>query len=71
MGIKIQADLAAVIQASKPEVMVDFTTPATVMGNIRTALASGVHVVVGTTGIAEEIKEIEGFYAGSIIPMLW
>lgn len=47
-------DLAAAIKTSRPEVMVDFTHPAAVEDNLRTALANGVHCVVGTTGISEE-----------------
>jgi 4-hydroxy-tetrahydrodipicolinate reductase len=36
------------------DVMVDFTTPATAVDNARTALAAGVHVVIGTTGFDPE-----------------
>jgi 4-hydroxy-tetrahydrodipicolinate reductase len=32
------------------DVLVDFTTPATVVENAREAVAAGVHVVIGTTG---------------------
>jgi 4-hydroxy-tetrahydrodipicolinate reductase len=32
------------------DVLVDFTTPSTVVENARAALAAGVHVVIGTTG---------------------
>ena len=32
------------------DVLVDFTTPATVVENARAAVAAGVHVVIGTTG---------------------
>ncbi|MGH2992551.1 MAG: 4-hydroxy-tetrahydrodipicolinate reductase [Solirubrobacterales bacterium] len=39
------------------EVMVDFTTPDAAPGNVREALAAGVHAVVGTTGFdLEEIR---------------
>jgi 4-hydroxy-tetrahydrodipicolinate reductase len=39
------------------EVMVDFTTPDAAPGNVREALAAGVHAVVGTTGFGlEEIR---------------
>jgi 4-hydroxy-tetrahydrodipicolinate reductase len=34
----------------RPEVMVDFTIPATALENARQATAAGVHVVIGTTG---------------------
>ena len=36
--------------AAGPQVMVDFTVPATAVANAREAAAAGVHVVVGTTG---------------------
>jgi 4-hydroxy-tetrahydrodipicolinate reductase len=36
--------------AQRPEVLVDFTTPATAAQNAREALSAGVHVVIGTTG---------------------
>ena len=61
-NVRINDNLPAVIQESKPDVVVDFTSPATVMPNIRTILEAGVPVVVGTTGITQEnlaeIKEI-------------
>ncbi|MFU8890217.1 MAG: 4-hydroxy-tetrahydrodipicolinate reductase [Anaerosomatales bacterium] len=47
-------DLASAITAVQPTVMVDFTHPDAVEDNLRTALAAGVHCVVGTTGIGEE-----------------
>ena len=39
LGFGIQTDFAAAITAAKPDVVVDFTNPAAVMGNIRTALS--------------------------------
>ncbi|MHA2789196.1 4-hydroxy-tetrahydrodipicolinate reductase [Corynebacterium sp. S7] len=36
------------------EVIVDFTTPAAVMGNLEFCIANGIHAVVGTTGFDEE-----------------
>ena len=59
LGITIQGELAAGLNTCKPLVVVDFTTPGTVMSNIRTTLAAGVHVVVGTTGLTpENLQEI-------------
>lgn len=46
-------DLAAALDSSKPQVMVDFTHPSAVEGNLRTALSRGVDCVVGTTGLSE------------------
>jgi 4-hydroxy-tetrahydrodipicolinate reductase len=36
--------------ATGPDVLVDFTIPATALDNARQAMAAGVHVVIGTTG---------------------
>jgi 4-hydroxy-tetrahydrodipicolinate reductase len=42
------------IAEHRPDVMVDFTHPSAVEGNLKTAAAAGVHCVVGTTGLSEE-----------------
>lgn len=55
--LAISGDLAAAIEETHPAVMVDFTHPSVVAGNIATALGRGVHCVVGTTGIATESLE--------------
>ncbi len=47
------ADLAAALTGPGERVLVDFTAPTVVEGNVRTALAAGVHCVVGTTGVSE------------------
>lgn len=39
------------------EVVVDFTTPAAVMGNLEFCIGHGIHCVVGTTGFDEERYE--------------
>ena len=43
------------------DVLVDFTTPSTVVENARTAVGAGVHVVIGTTGfeIGTLLRELE------------
>ena len=52
-------NLAQTIKATGAEVVVDFTTPQSVMGNIRTILSSGARGVIGTTGITEEnLREV-------------
>jgi 4-hydroxy-tetrahydrodipicolinate reductase len=48
------SDLESALQTAKPDVLVDFTSPASVEGNLRVALAAGVDCVVGTTGLTEE-----------------
>jgi 4-hydroxy-tetrahydrodipicolinate reductase len=40
------------------DVLVDFTTPETVVANARAAVAAGVHVVIGTSGF--QVSELEG-----------
>ncbi|MDD3925608.1 MAG: 4-hydroxy-tetrahydrodipicolinate reductase [bacterium] len=52
-GVEVTGDLGEALQKCKPDVMVDFTVPAVVMGNIKTALEAGVRPVVGTTGLNE------------------
>ncbi len=60
LGIAVRSELSEAITEDKPQVMVDFTTPATVMENIRIGLKAGVHVVVGTTGLStENLQEIK------------
>jgi 4-hydroxy-tetrahydrodipicolinate reductase len=44
--------------AERPDVLVDFTIPDTVLANAREAIAAGVHVVIGTTGF--DIDELRG-----------
>jgi 4-hydroxy-tetrahydrodipicolinate reductase len=51
--MQIGRQLSATIEATHPHVMVDFTTPVVVKGNLETALKAGVACVVGTTGLAE------------------
>ncbi len=45
------------IEACGPEVMVDFTRPEVVMGNMRAALHAKVACVVGTTGFSDNALE--------------
>jgi 4-hydroxy-tetrahydrodipicolinate reductase len=56
-------DLAAAVDVGDPlsvlvdagaEVVVDFTTPDTVMDNLRWCLGHGIHSVVGTSGFAQD-----------------
>lgn len=44
----------AELLAAKPDVVVDFTHPDAVMGNVEFAVGNGIHCVVGTTGWTEE-----------------
>lgn len=56
-ALSFESDLASAIEATRPQVMVDFTHPSVVGVNIATALAHGVHCVVGTTGLP--VAELE------------
>jgi 4-hydroxy-tetrahydrodipicolinate reductase len=45
----------------RPDVLVDFTVPATALENTRLALGAGVHVVIGTTGFdTAALEEFRG-----------
>ena len=48
------SDLVKAIDATNPDVMIDFTRPDAAEGNLRCALGKGVHCVLGTTGLSEE-----------------
>lgn len=56
-GITVETDLDAALERLKPDVMVDFTRPDVVFGNVMTALKHKVSPVVGTTGLSEPQKE--------------
>jgi 4-hydroxy-tetrahydrodipicolinate reductase len=49
----ISGHLSGAIEDCEPDVLVDFTSPKVVMGNLETALSAGVACVVGTTGFSE------------------
>ncbi len=54
-------ELGAALAEQRPDVLVDFSVPSTAVANIRTAVAAGVHVVVGTTGFdVSEVQDLEG-----------
>ena len=60
----VTTDLADTLRQTKPDVVVDFTSPFTVMQNIATALSLQVRPVVGTTGITEaDIEKIREWSA--------
>jgi 4-hydroxy-tetrahydrodipicolinate reductase len=57
-GIKIARSLEEVLPA-RPDVLIDYTKPDSVKARILAALANGVRVVVGTSGLtAEDYEEI-------------
>ncbi|MGD9154677.1 MAG: 4-hydroxy-tetrahydrodipicolinate reductase [Bacillota bacterium] len=71
VGISVCANLGETLETSRAEVMVDFTTPQSVLENIRTALKKGVHTVVGTTGLApddvEELRQLSEAHRANLL----
>lgn len=60
LGILIESNLEKVIEKTKPQVMVDFTNPDSVLKNTKIAISKGVYPVIGTTGLTpEEINELD------------
>lgn len=54
------------LQASRAEVMVDFTNPDSVMQNVEFAIRNGIHVVIGTTGFDQaRLDLLAGWLANS------
>jgi 4-hydroxy-tetrahydrodipicolinate reductase len=52
-------DIEKVLKAVKPDVLIDFTIASAAVNNVKAAAASGVNVVVGTTGFSEaQMKEM-------------
>lgn len=56
-GYPVYADVAAALAAEEFDVMVDFTQPDAVEGNIRAALPAGVDCVIGTTGLSNDLLQ--------------
>ena len=67
----ISKNLSDLLEKTDVDIVVDFTTPNSVMENIRTTLEKGTNMIVGTTGITEsdleEIKELVEKYNAKII----
>src|SRR2546421_7979833 len=56
----VYATAAEALAAAPADVLVDFTSAATVRGNVRAAIEAGVHVVIGTSGLtADDYAEID------------
>ncbi len=51
------ASVADAIAAGSFDVLVDFTQPSVVAGNLRQALPAGIDCVVGTTGLSNQVLE--------------
>lgn len=53
------------------DVAIEFTTPKTVLGNISKTLASGVPIVVGTTGWYNELPKVKGEVEATDGSLFW
>ncbi|NCX35845.1 MAG: 4-hydroxy-tetrahydrodipicolinate reductase, partial [Actinobacteria bacterium] len=51
-------DSIDLLKSANADVMVDFTTPESVMSNLKFAIENGIHCVVGTTGFDASKIEI-------------
>lgn len=59
-GVLMSNDLETALAETRPDVLVDFTTPKSVVGNTKLAIQYGVRPVIGTTGFTpEEIVELD------------
>lgn len=64
-------DVGEAVDLTQAEVVVDFTHPDAVMGNLRTCVEAGVHAVVGTTGFdAGRLEELRALLAGTQVNVL-
>lgn len=60
-GVTVCCSVSELFQTVKPDVIVDFTAPSSVMANVRVALENGVRPVIGTTGLTQDnLSEIAG-----------
>lgn len=60
----LELELGAALQAQQPDVLVDFSRPDSAVANIRSAVAAGVHVVVGTTGF--DLAQLRGLTGANV-----
>jgi 4-hydroxy-tetrahydrodipicolinate reductase len=60
----LRIELEQALGEHHPDVLVDFSIPSSAVANIRTAVAAGVHVVVGTTGF--DLDEVRGLQGANI-----
>lgn len=59
-GVIVTDDLEMALVEGQPQVMVDFTTPQSVVSNVRLAIKHKVRPVVGTTGYnMDEVNELD------------
>ncbi|MBF1353324.1 MAG: 4-hydroxy-tetrahydrodipicolinate reductase [Megasphaera micronuciformis] len=60
LGLPLYGSLNEALKMAKPDVVVDFTTPAAIYGNVKTCIENGTNIVVGTTGLtAQQRNELD------------
>lgn len=58
--VPLSVDLAQVLNACQPDVLVDFTVAGAAMPTVRVAAEHGINLVIGTTGLSpDDIAEID------------
>lgn len=62
---QLEVSVADCLAQSRPDVLVDFSVPTAAVENIRTAVAAGVHVVVGTTGF--DVSDLAGLTGANVL----
>lgn len=55
--VVIMDDLQAALEATNPDVVVDFTSPKVVFENAKTTLQHGTNIVIGTTGLTADERD--------------
>ena len=64
-------DPLSLLTDARTEVVIDFTHPDVVMGNLEFLIDNGIHAVVGTTGFtAERLRQVESWLAGTATNVL-
>src|ERR1700739_2279605 len=61
-----EGDPLSLLTEGNTEVVIDFTHPDVVMGNLKFLIDNGIHAVVGTTGFTtERLQQVESWLAGT------
>ena len=67
-GVKVETNLTKLLEEADIDVMVDFTNAQAVLDNLPRVMDKGIHVVVGTTGLTQELgKQAEAAQVGLFI----
>jgi 4-hydroxy-tetrahydrodipicolinate reductase len=66
LGVPVGADLGPVLEASQPQVVIDFTSAEASVGHARQCAERGVALVIGSTGFSPEAREAVARSARSI-----